>query len=836
MIFAIALATGTWASPAAAACPDDDADGVCNQVDNCSDVANAGQTDAEGDGVGDACDQCPTASGAAEDACLGIGIWQSFASTGLERGEGGLAVVGSKIYIIGGEQTAAGRDVQIYDVLANTYSTGPMLPAAGPDGDQGRNHFQPVVIAGRIYVAGGETTTYREPLDELLMLDTSNLGAGWQQLAPLPEPRGAMGCAAYATEIYCGGGTVSENSIPLPPSDAFLSYDSETNQWQTLPSMPRAREHAFAHVIGDHYYVIGGRYLGVNDTVPHTDIYDIGAGTWSEGAPPPLARGGYASAVLQNRILVIAGELEPSAGGNANGVLQRVDEYDPARDTWRSLAQVPTGRHGFMGAVSRAAGGTKPVLYTIAGGIAQGYSGSTVNEGFRFSTCSVSADCNDANPCTNDTCVAGGCQYANNSSACNDGLYCNGTDTCASGGCNSHAGNPCSDGLFCNGSESCNAATGCQAGDPPSTSDGIACTVDACNEAADSITHTPSNALCDDGAFCNGSESCNATTGCQAGTAPSTGDGITCTVDACNEAADSITHAPSNALCDDGAFCNGSESCNTTTDCQAGTAPSTSDGIACTVDACNETTDSITHTPSNALCDDGAFCNGSESCNASTGCTNGPAPCADPVACTVDVCNETDDACSHAPSDATCDDGSFCSGAESCDQVAGCQNVGGEPDCSSLDSVCAVGTCDDASAGCIATPVADGTSCDDGLTCTDEDACASGVCTGQSLCDAVCERCDPQAGQCTPLCAVPYSRGDQPLASDALMILLAVTGVGTCELCLCDLDGNYQLNATDALADLRLAIGLTAPRDCPPGEGMVPPGSTVTTSTTLVTP
>jgi cysteine-rich repeat protein len=42
-------------------CDDTDADGVCNEVDNCASVPNAAQADADGDGVGDACDNCAAA-------------------------------------------------------------------------------------------------------------------------------------------------------------------------------------------------------------------------------------------------------------------------------------------------------------------------------------------------------------------------------------------------------------------------------------------------------------------------------------------------------------------------------------------------------------------------------------------------------------------------------------------------------------------------------------------------------------------------------------------------------------------------------------------------------
>src|SRR5438309_5794335 len=39
--------------------PDRDGDGIPDYVDNCPDVANAGQDNEDGDAFGDACDPCP---------------------------------------------------------------------------------------------------------------------------------------------------------------------------------------------------------------------------------------------------------------------------------------------------------------------------------------------------------------------------------------------------------------------------------------------------------------------------------------------------------------------------------------------------------------------------------------------------------------------------------------------------------------------------------------------------------------------------------------------------------------------------------------------------------
>jgi len=68
-------------------------------------------------------------------------------------------------------------------------------------------------------------------------------------------------------------------------------------------------------------------------------------------------------------------------------------------------------------------------------------------------------------------------------------------------------------------------------------------------------------------------------------------DGVSCTVDTCDEDTDTCDNTPDDTLCDDGTFCNGSETCDAVLDCQSGTAPDCSDGNVCTVDLCDETTD-----------------------------------------------------------------------------------------------------------------------------------------------------------------------------------------------------------------------------------------------------
>jgi hypothetical protein len=119
-------------------------------------------------------------------------------------------------------------------------------------------------------------------------------------------------------------------------------------------------------------------------------------------------------------------------------------------------------------------------------------------------------------------------------------------------------------------------------------------------------------------------------------------------------------------------------------------------------------------------------------------------------------------------------------------------------------------------AGCLAEPLADDTACDDGAACTVQDACLDGACIGLPLCDPVCEQCDGETGTCRSRCAVPLTAGTEPVVTDVLLILRAANGLSQCALCLCDVDGSGRVTASDALADLRLVVGLPAIRSCPP--------------------
>ena len=128
------------------------------------------------------------------------------------------------------------------------------------------------------------------------------------------------------------------------------------------------------------------------------------------------------------------------------------------------------------------------------------------------------------------------CQFVPNAvTNCDDAVACTDNDLCVVGVCVGTTNDAnCDDGEHCNGLETCDTLADCQAGTPPFLDDGVACTVDSCDEIGDVVVHTPFNALCNNGLFCDGTEICDPVLDCQAGGDPCPGQGCNEVTDACD--------------------------------------------------------------------------------------------------------------------------------------------------------------------------------------------------------------------------------------------------------------------------------------------------------------
>ena len=212
----------------------------------------------------------------------------------------------------------------------------------------------------------------------------------------------------------------------------------------------------------------------------------------------------------------------------------------------------------------------------------------------------------------------------------------------------------------------------------------------------------------------------------------------------------------SNEDCDDGLYCNGTETCDIggTDTCQPGIPVDCSIvEDQCNDGVCNEDADACEPDPvaDDTPCDDGLYCTDSDVCAGGV-CVGGPdRDCsAEDDQCNDGMCNEDADACEPDPvaDDTPCDDGLYCTDSDVC---AGGVCVGGPArDCSAEGDQCNDGVCNEGADVCEPDPVADDTSCDDGLYCTVTDTCQAGNCEGTgdpcpdgTVCNEENDSCDP---------------------------------------------------------------------------------------------
>lgn len=381
--------------------------------------------------------------------------------------------------------------------------------------------------------------------------------------------------------------------------------------------------------------------------------------------------------------------------------------------------------------------------------------------------CCSSTACDDANPCTADSCNADGtCQHATLS----DGVACSGTNkcfqsyACHGGTCTAAAPVVCSAMDQCHAAGTCNAATG-----------------------------TCSNPTQPDGTACNDGNACTQTDKCQAGTCGGTNP-ITCAaLDQCHVAG---TCNPTTGACSaptkpDGTVCNDGNPCTQTDTCQGGACTGANLVLCSSLDQCHAAgvCDTATGLCSNPTKPNGTACSDGNACTQTDICENGACAggntvvCATPDQChSAGVCDTRSGTCSNPPkaNGTACNDGNACTQTDTC-QSGAC--TGASPIvCSAIDQCHLAGACDATSGTCSNPIKTNGTSCSDGNVCNGAESCNNGTCASGPApvvddgnpCTA--DACDPIAGVSHTLLSSGTSCSDGNACNGAEMC----NGSGNC--------------------------------------------------------
>jgi N-acetylneuraminic acid mutarotase len=291
------------------------------------------------------------------------GTWVELAPTPIKRTESSAALIGNKIYLLGGfTPKGISNKVDVWDIKSSTWSRIVPLP-------RGLHHTTASVVDGKLYVIGGFDSGTWRPSNVNYEYDPQV--HRWTIKTPMPTARGGHAAGVINGKIHLVGGA-HRKLFNLVNTSAHEVYDPKTNRWETLASMPTARDHLTVSVIGKKLHAIGGRVnVDYNKNLNTHEAYDAKTSKWSLHAPLPTARSGITSQVLNGLIHVFGGE-------SGEGTFVENEAYDPSTNKWKTFNSMPSGRHGLASTV------WKNQIHLLTGGPKPGGGGSNTHLIFKL--------------------------------------------------------------------------------------------------------------------------------------------------------------------------------------------------------------------------------------------------------------------------------------------------------------------------------------------------------------------------------------------------------------------------------------------------------------------
>lgn len=246
------------------------------------------------------------------------------------RADAAVAVLGDRLYVIGGQNTAGSPrgSVERFDPLLGDWSFVEELrderyaAAAAP-------------FNGRIVLTGGrEDGGVTDDVEEYVPSEDD-----WESFQSLERAREGHGVVVLGGRMYVLGGATG--------SGALLSscelYDAGDDDWDIYPywTLDPARASFGVAEYGGAAYLVGG--FSLVGPVATVQRYVVGAGATTL-APMPTARGALALASTGEYLYAIGGRTA------SNEVVGTVERYDLDQDTWTTVASLKTPREGAVAA------------------------------------------------------------------------------------------------------------------------------------------------------------------------------------------------------------------------------------------------------------------------------------------------------------------------------------------------------------------------------------------------------------------------------------------------------------------------------------------------------
>jgi N-acetylneuraminic acid mutarotase len=273
------------------------------------------------------------------------GDWTLKAPLPTKRFEVGVAALGGKLYVLGGESNGKPATIlnTVYDPATNRWSELSPIPRE-------TSHSGVAASKDKIYALGGFSgVSHAGAMDAAYEYDVA--ANTWRTLAPLSSPRGSVGAAVVGGKVHAIGG----RGLDKVTVNTHEVYDPATGKWSKAAPLPKARDHAGVIAVDGKIHVIGGRTAGNTDLVKLHDVYDPKTDSWKSAAPLPTARSGGAVVYYHGLILYVGGECRIPKASGGDGFVEN-EAYDPKTDKWQVFLAMPEQRNGFgAGAIGQQA-------------------------------------------------------------------------------------------------------------------------------------------------------------------------------------------------------------------------------------------------------------------------------------------------------------------------------------------------------------------------------------------------------------------------------------------------------------------------------------------------
>ncbi len=291
-----------------------------------------------------------------------LGRWGSSIPSLEPHLEAGSLRVRDKVYVMGGYQTLCdmGRRMQVFDLATGVWSYGPPFPPGFP-----LSHAGVASDGAFLFVVSGQPGPACEPAtNRAWALDL--LTHEWQAMAAFPAARYALLLEYVDGNLHAISGAIEDRETitcdhfvlkirdPHQPISPTLPH-LEDQEWQPAPPIPEGGDHAGSVVLNGKIYVVGGEHGHAPMTMDaskccgtywvHDSVfrYDPETERWDRLADLP-----FGTSHMESQIVVLGGRIIVLGGtGNQDAFIDKIQEYDPARDRWRVLREpLPAARKG----------------------------------------------------------------------------------------------------------------------------------------------------------------------------------------------------------------------------------------------------------------------------------------------------------------------------------------------------------------------------------------------------------------------------------------------------------------------------------------------------------